>query len=292
VITVALSLVLVLAANLDAIRLFRMLSTDAQVRAQLSSSADAIMKQAASLTRTREDGAGRGTVPDVYRKAMVDVLQSASAGEQSKSNPRNSSKAKLPPSDADNSAANPAENRATMEAKARANNTLVTTPAFASREQAVSWLRGTLKADPAVENLIANYQLAVNAQIVSDGDKLLDHSASLQYDLAHSELQLFPEKWPGWNPTGNELPGLLVALALLCLGVPICYNLLRTVASLRPLALTGVSIHPDRRIRREDRRYPQAREQARPRIKAQVTAAEKTNDEKEPVSAGNVDRLP
>src|SRR6202043_803464 len=56
VITVVLSLVLVFAAHLDAVRLFRMLSSDAQVRAQLTDSTDAIMKQAGQLSRTREDG--------------------------------------------------------------------------------------------------------------------------------------------------------------------------------------------------------------------------------------------
>jgi hypothetical protein len=181
-----------------------------------------------------------------------------------------------------------------MEAKARANKALVTTPGFASREDAVSWLRGTLNSDPALENLVANYEQAVNAQLVSDADKLLDHSASLKHDLARSELQLFPEKWPGWKPAGNELPGFLVALVLLSLGAPVCYNLLKTVASLRPLLSTGTSIPPDRRIRREDRRSPQMREIARPQTRAQVKVPEKPeqkDDERKTVVAGHIDNL-
>ena len=177
-----------------------------------------------------------------------------------------------------------------MEAKARASKALETTPGFASREDAVSWLRGTLNSDPALEYLVANYEQAVNAQLVSDADKLIDHSASLKHDLARSELQLVPEKWPGWKPAGNELPGFLVALALLSLGAPVCYNLLKTVASLRPLSPTVTSIHSDRRIRREDRRHPQMREQVRPQTRAQVRVPEKTDDEREPAASGHSDR--
>ncbi len=46
VITVLLSLVLVFGAHLDAIRLFRMLSSDPQQRAQMAASAEALIKQA------------------------------------------------------------------------------------------------------------------------------------------------------------------------------------------------------------------------------------------------------
>jgi hypothetical protein len=125
---------------------------------------------------------------------------------------------------------------------------------------------------------------------VSDADKLLDHSASLQHDLASSELQLIPPKWQGWMPTDNELPGLLVSLALLSLGAPLCYNLLKTVASLRPVVAAGTSIYPDPRIRRRDRRFPHTREQARPLPRAQEKAPEKTEDEPEPAAAGHTDR--
>ena len=337
VITVVLSLVLVFAAHLDAIRLFRMVASDMQVRAQLTGSADAIMKQAGQLSRAREDGASREVVPDIYRKAMVEVLQSIPISvEQTKSKSRHSSrhtgtlaptasqavagggpaespdgvqaasqapaapvkergnkysrssKAKPLATEVENSA--PAEDRAMIEAKTRANKALETTPGFASREHAVAWLRGALNSDPALENLVVNYEQAVNGQLVSDADKLIDHSASLKHDLVRSELQLVPEKWAGWKPDGNELPGFLVALALLSLGAPVCYNLLKSVASLRPLSLMGTSIHPERRIRREDRRYPQTREQARPQTKAQVKVPQKTDDEREPAVSGHIDR--
>ena len=78
VITVVLSFVLVFAAHLDAIRLFQMLSSDAQQRAQLAASADAMIKQAEQIPRGREGAGSQGTregartaVPDVYRNAMA-----------------------------------------------------------------------------------------------------------------------------------------------------------------------------------------------------------------------------
>src|SRR5579864_1062189 len=95
-ITVVLSFALVFAAHLDAIRLFQMLSSNAQQRAQLAASADAMIKQAEQLPRGK-DGTGlqasregaRTTVPDVYRKAMVAALEiTPTVTEQTKPTPR------------------------------------------------------------------------------------------------------------------------------------------------------------------------------------------------------------
>ncbi len=308
VITVALSLILVFGAHLDAIRLFQMLSSDAQVRAQLAGSADALVKQAEQLPRAKE-GAGlqgtregpRSAVPEVYRNAMAAVLAfTPAAAEQPKPKPHrasHSSAATSPdgsqlPSNGDSaaaidglvstsvpqavgkngqavSAANPAppdasakarenrlapptksktvtkapeksapapgEDKATVEAKARAAKALEARPGFASREDAVLWLRATLEGDPALENLVSVYDQEVNTELVGDADRLIDHSASIKRELARSEFQLLPENWPGGKPTERELPGLLLAVVLLCLGAPLCYNMLKVVASLRPL---------------------------------------------------------
>jgi len=301
VITVVLSLVLVLGAHLDAIRLFRTLSSDAQQRAQMAVSADALTKQAEQIPRAREGA--RSVVPDIYRSAMAAVLEvapvtteqprakprrasrnSAAAGDTATSpsggtadtsdvqtsasvapeageggqpapaaaqSPTGSStkgrgskaaiKQKSTTKDREKSAAAPGEDRATAEAKARAGKALESRPGFASREDAVLWLRATLDGDPALENLTAVYEQEVNADLAGDADKLIDHSASIKRELARSEFRVLPETWPGWTPTGQELPGLIVALAFLCLGAPICYNLLKSVASLRPLAAISVN---------------------------------------------------
>jgi len=305
-ITVALSFVLVFTAHLDAIRLFQMLSSDAQQRAQLAASADAMIKQAEQLPRVRE-GAGsqaaresaRTAVPDVYRNAMIALLEVTPApAEQPKAKPRHSSrsvatppggslslssggpetpndiqistgvsqaggegsqavpavsqsltetpqrerenkgasgKAKSATKEREKSVVMPKEDAETMEAKVRASKALEARPGFASREDAVLWLRSTLDGDPALENLAASYEQEVNSGLASDADKLIDHSASIKRELARTQFQLLPEKSQGWPPNEHELPGLLISVVLLCLGAPFCYNLLKAIASLRPL---------------------------------------------------------
>ena len=126
-----------------------------------------------------------------------------------------------------------------MEAKARAAKALQARPGFASREDAVLWLRATLDGDPALENLVAVYEQELNNQLAGDADKLIDHSASIKRQLARSEFRVLPEEWPGWKPTDQELPGLLLSIVLLTLGAPLCYNLLKILASLRPLPIVN-----------------------------------------------------
>jgi hypothetical protein len=298
VITVALSVALVLAAHFDAIRLFQYLSTDGQVRAQLASSADALVRQAEQLPRAKESS--RTVVPDVYRSAMAAVLEVAPPpSEQTKSKARHSSHgnaaqapveaeqtsgngaapnelqiaATVPQSPEDALQATPAvaqasaetppkthksksakqakakalekereklvavsgEERAAIDAKSRARKALETQPGFASREDADLWLRETLNGDSASENLAAAYEQEVNSQLSGDADRLIDHSASIKRELARTRFQLIPETWPDSLPNSREFPGLVVAVALLSLGASLCYNLLKGVASLRPL---------------------------------------------------------
>jgi len=303
VIAVGLSLLVVFAGHLDAIRLLRTLTGDAQMRAQIAASADAIAKQAEQLPRTKEGG--RPVVPETYRTAMAAVLQplpasnepsrtrprpgshsaapaappsqdsplpSASAGSeapkaaQDSQNPfavalttvlaapqgdlaapdppakkggtkGKSAKSKAATAEREKSSAPAAsrEDRTTLEAKATAARALETRPGFASREDALAWLRATLDGNPAAENLAAVYDQEVNSQLVTEGDRLIDQSASMKRQLARSEFQLVPEEWPGWTPDKHELPGMIVAAILLSLGAPFWFNTLKRVASLRPL---------------------------------------------------------
>jgi hypothetical protein len=297
VITVVLSALLVFGAHLDAIRLFRSFSSDAQVRAQMAGSAEALIKQAEQLPRAKETG--RAVVPDVYRTAMVATLEatpataeegkpkvrrsshttpaapadgtsatsgSAAPGEvqistsapqpseealqatpavaQSSSGPaarshdgKMSKKAKSSAKAKEKAVVAPAprEDRALMEAKSKALKALEARPGFASREDAALWLEETLKGDAAFENLSAAYQQEVNAELPGDADKLIDHSASISRALTRSELQPISVNLAGSKPREEEWPGMLITLVLLSLGAPLCYNLLKAVASLRPL---------------------------------------------------------
>lgn len=305
IITVVLSFLLVFGAHLDAVRLFQSLSTDAQARAQLAASADAMVKEAEQLPHGKESGSQaarestRGSVPDVYRSAMTVVLEPVpvvaaepikakshhsarssassvsngteplpSAGSTAPSDVQISAGAtgegeqvsatavsqivtegsakergKKPASAAKKSETKEREKPAvatredfeTVEAKAKAERALQARPGFASREDAALWLRGTLNGDPALENLEAAYDQEVNSALGSDADKLLDQAASIKRQLARSQPRLLPEAWPGWQPSSGELPGLLISIAFLCIGAPLCFNLLKRTSSLLPL---------------------------------------------------------
>jgi len=293
VITVLVSVVIVFAAHLDAIRLFQSLSSDAQARVQIAGSADALSRLAAQAPRAKENA--KSVVPDIYRKAMATVLEpvpsvteqprprvrripvaaapvagsapsgslTAPTGDAASAIPQAASETTLrkeetaaatPPRprilarerEKRAAAAAPKEDKATIEAKARATKALETTPGFASREDATSWLRSTLNGDPALPQLLIAYDREVNSALSSDSDQLIDHSASMKRELDRSEFQLLPEKWTGWVPSQQELPGLLVTVAFLSLGAAFWYSTLKNVASLRPTLARKLEQQPAR----------------------------------------------
>lgn len=257
-VTVVLSCVFVFAAHFDAVRLFRSMSQAAELRAQLAATAEALDRQAEQFSHSKEGA--HTVVPDVYRRAMVSILRTASAiPEPSKSNgqaatstglavpegsvkregsearPRLKRRARAKEREkvVSTPAPAPAEDSVTAEAKSKAMHALETAPGFASREEAVSWLRLTLDGNPARESLAAAYEQEVNGELVGDSDKLIDQSASLKGELARSEFKLFRDD--GRSPlSSTEVPSLLVTVAFLSLGAALCYNTLKNLASLRP----------------------------------------------------------
>src|SRR5437016_1180446 len=172
-VTIVLSCIFVFAAHFDSARLFRSMSEEAELRARLAASAEALDKHAEQLSRPKENA--HTVVPDVYRKAMVSILRTAPAiPEPAKRKARSKKREKVA------ATAAPAEDRVTSEAKSKAMHALETSPGFASREEAESWLRATLDGNSARETLAAEYQQEVNAELVSDSDKLIDQSASVK----------------------------------------------------------------------------------------------------------------
>src|SRR5207253_6475032 len=117
----------------------------------LAASAEALDKHAEQLSRPKENA--HTVVPDVYRKAMVSILRTAPAiPEPAKRKARSKKREKVA------ATAAPAEDRVTSEAKSKAMHALETSPGFASREEAESWLRATLDGNSARETLAAEYQ--------------------------------------------------------------------------------------------------------------------------------------
>ena len=229
-VTIVLSCILVFAAHFDAVRLFRSMSESAELRARLAATAEALDKQAEQLSRPKESA--HTVVPDVYHKAMAAILRTAPAiPEPAKRKARGKEREKVA------ATAVPAEDSVTSEAKSKAMHALETSPGFASREEAESWLRTTLDGNSARETLAVAYQQEVNVELVSDSDKLIDQSASLKSELARSELKLFQDE--RLSPlSSSEVPGLLFTIAFLSLGAAFCYNTLKNLASLRPQLAT------------------------------------------------------
>ncbi len=250
-VTVVFSCIFAFVAHFDSVRLFQSMSQGAELRAQLGARAEAIDKQAEKFSHSKEGA--HTVVPDVYRKVMASVLRPvATVPEPPKPKVRAGSHTVAPPSrNSQQSAGNGLsmalnEDKVTAEAKAKATHALEVVPGFASREDAESWLRTTLDGNPARESLAAAYQQEVNAELVSDSDKLIDESASLKSELVRSEFKLFPDG-RGWTQSSNEVPGLLVTVAFLSLGAAFWYNTLKSLASLRP----QLAIRQDRERKHE-----------------------------------------
>lgn len=250
-VTVVFSSIFAFVAHFDSVRLFQSMSQGAELRAQLAARAEAIDKQAEKFSHSKEGA--HTVVPDVYRKVMASVLRTVAAvPEPPKPKVRAVSHTVAPTSrNSQQSAGNGLsmalnEDKVTAEAKAKATHALEAVPGFASREDAESWLRTTLDGNPARESLAAAYQQEVNAELVSDSDKLIDESASLKSELVRSEFKLFPDG-RGWTQSSNEVPGLLVTVAFLSLGAAFWYNTLKSLASLRP----QLAIRQDRERKHE-----------------------------------------
>ena len=250
-VTVVFSCIFAFVAHFDSVRLFQSMSQGAELHAQLAARAEAIDKQAEKFSHSKEGA--HTVVPDVYRKVMASVLRPVAAvPEPPKPKVRAASHTVAPPSrNSQQSAGNGLsmalnEDKVTAEAKAKATHALEVVPGFASREDAESWLRTTLDGNPARESLAAAYQQEVNAELVSDSDKLIDESASLKSELVRSEFKLFPDG-RGWTQSSNEVPGLLVTVAFLSLGAAFWYNTLKSLASLRP----QLAIRQDRERKHE-----------------------------------------
>jgi len=231
-VTVVLSCIFVFAGRFDAVWLLRSMSQRAELLAGLAATAEGLDKHAEQFSRSKPGA--RTVVPDVYRKAMVSILRTI-PGVPEGSDARPPVKHRARAKDREKAAATPAptEDSVTAGAKSKAMHELETAPGFASREDAESWLRKTLDGNPARESLAAAYQQEVNAELVSDSDKLIDESASLRSELTRSEFKLFHDGQAG-PLSPSELASLLVTVAFLSLGAAFCYNTLKKLASLRP----------------------------------------------------------
>ena len=200
--TVVFSALLAFAVHLDVFRLYTQLSSDAELRAKLVSSADSMTKQAAAILPPKEGG----TNPDV---SVVPKIYSDQMKELKKQEPT-------------------------------ATAGLADPPAFQNREAAVKWLRDGLTDKSQADRLVAEYQQLVDNGLKSNADKLLDESTNVQNVLSKSGYHLIPDPYPQpwYTFTAMEFWGTLAGVGLLSLGAPFWFNALKTLSSLRPVVAT------------------------------------------------------
>jgi hypothetical protein len=118
-------------------------------------------------------------------------------------------------------------------------------PAFASREDAETWLRAQFGGGQRTERIIGEYRELVQAQLRSAIDRLKDQASSLRAEAGRSGIWLIPDPYPGlraflWSmcPVNKQFWGILVSAGLLGLGAPFWFNGLKTLATLRPILAT------------------------------------------------------
>jgi len=225
--TIAFSIGLALLIRLDAIALFKELSSDAELRAKLVASSDAMMKQAdqilspkpaaeppaASASATAPAPAPAGSTPSAEAEKPAECLKGAR-----RTVPAIYTAALLCP-------------------KEVANLPKGEPGPFPTRQDAIEYIEHKSTKEP--EQGVTTYRKNLNALLQgAPVNQLFDNAASINGQLGRAGINLLPDPFePRW-PTKRELPGVLAAAVMLSLGAPFWFNLLKTLTNLRPLVAT------------------------------------------------------
>jgi hypothetical protein len=234
--TIAFSIAFAFLTHLDAIALYKRLSSDAELRSKLLASSEAMMKQADKILVVTP--AASAAVPPASPAAVVPAASPAPVTPPSTAISGCLSKYSL-------HARVPGIYTAALLCPAPVDGLAEHALArkelgpFATREDALDYLAKRLAGKATHDAQLDRYRENLSQLLQSsEVTQLFDQAASINSQLARSGLELIPDPYPGIRPTAKELPGLLVAAALLSLGAPFWFNLLKTLANLRPLVAT------------------------------------------------------
>jgi hypothetical protein len=190
--TVVFSVLVAFVLHLDALRLLNQLSSDAELRSRLVSSADALTKKADEILVTSNNAPA-----EVYVEAMKKLIAA---------HPKELSRLGEPSGFTDLTGA-----KTWLSSKLQASN-------ISGADQ---WLQEyeSLVPQAALRTAADNLQSILN-------DKL--------------KFQLIPDPYPTpfynyWTPSWLHLVGVLASAALLSLGAPFWFNMLKTLTNLRPV---------------------------------------------------------
>lgn len=194
--TVVFSVLAALFMQLDTFRLLDQLSTDAELRAQLVSSAASLTEQANEILGRTGDSA-----PSAYTDAMKEMAP------------------QFPKSEA-----------------------LLDPPRFSTREDAEVWLRGQIPAEQKPETVVLEYRRLVTEKLKHTIYQLGEQANGLRARMEQTRLRIVPDPYPdfktfiaGMAPFSRHFWGIVISAALLSLGAPFWFNMLKRLASLRPI---------------------------------------------------------
>lgn len=231
-VTVVCSFALAFVVHLDAIELFKRLSSDAELRAKLVGSSEAMMKQAdAILSTPKASPAPVGSTAPAPSAAPAPTAEQIAAEAAQKDLDKcvtdQGFKRRVPSIYA-------AAMRCPTKISALADSERP--GPFPTREDALDYL----EKHHIDEKTEARKQYGQNLSKLLDGKEmaqLFDHAASINGELSRSGVELWPSPYPGW-PKWKEIPGLIAAAVFLSLGAPFWFNILKTLTNLRPLIAT------------------------------------------------------
>lgn len=215
-ITVAAAILAAFVLQLDALALIKRLSTDADFRAKLVAVSGPIQQQADKIL----DKSQRDLVDQAMHQAAVAALAKTYPG--------------LPAG-------------------------LGTHADFASIENAKTWLAEQLAADPKRQQVIDSYEGLITKA------KLEGYAAAMQKLVSTSGLELLPTPYPlqfspgwtrdwglprlfitdgKWSWPKRRLLGIFISAALLSLGAPFWFNILKSLTNLRPTLANAIDKKP------------------------------------------------
>jgi len=126
---------------------------------------------------------------------------------------------------------------------------LRTPPEFQTLTETDAWLRTHLSGTENIEKIIEEYNDAVQDKIRHNVARLTEHFGNAAKDLDATSLSLWPTPYPSsfWKwlcVLWNHLPGVLASAALLSLGAPYWFNLLKDVTNLRSSLASQIEKNP------------------------------------------------
>ena len=108
-----------------------------------------------------------------------------------------------------------------------------------THSQGVSWLKQTMMPDEIIVDATAKYEEKFDKFTRKRLGLFGTEFQELRADLEKSRLVVFPASWEEyqkrWENIGKHTLGIIISVLLLSLGAPFWFNVLKTVATLRPI---------------------------------------------------------